>query len=196
MSQDSIPPPEHNPYRSPEALPSGFAPEPSGQVPLEPPTFAKVMVILDLALCVLTGFLAFATALTVIVVAKTNPTVRSQYDAFGALLYFDMVTDWGMVVTSVVADIALFTKRRWGLPLGAIAVAFTLASLALAIPMAVISHEVTTRQTPGLAGVSTALSVLRSATRLGLLGMYVVALLQFARYFRRVAETRFTGFAR
>lgn len=185
--------------KPPEAIapdPAGFAPAPSSRPPPEPPTFAYVMVIADLICLVVSGTFSFFGALMIFVVAKSDSAISREVHRLGDFVYFDLAADVCMVLSGVAANIALLGNRPRGLRLGAVAVIFTLVSIAFGFFGTIISwegiKEGIAEQGQEVVGFSIASMILRDFARLGLLAMYVVALVQFARYFKRVKLARST----
>lgn len=195
MSYGSFPPPERNPYSSPEIVP-GFASRPPTQKPLEPPSFAKGMVITDLILCVLRGGIGMFSLL-VLAMSKNDPELAQEMGKLGATATFEVLTAFGIAIVGVSAGVGLLLKQKWGLILGYLTVAFTLGSVAVSISQAMIQIGAPGQQHPPgyqagmVVGIAFGVCV-----RLALLGMYVAALVQYAKFFQRVDSSRPSGFAR
>lgn len=190
-------PSEQNPYRSPDFYPSA---SPSGagfQVSREPPTYAKVMVIIDLILCVLRGLGGFCTGILLLGVAVLPQQGFQQ--GFGERLppspvaYLELVATLGIVVAGLAANIGLLQKRTWGVTWGYIASAITLLSIVMGIGETLIQLPTIRQRFPGMEGFTIFTTAISVAIRLSLLAMYVVAVLQYARYLREAGDSRSVG---
>lgn len=150
------------------------------------------MVVTDLILCLIRGCLGMFGTL-VIFLLSDDPEMVEELAKLGFTAWVELVTAFGILIVGISASIGLLLKQRWGLVWGYATAAITVVSILAGLSQGMIKAN----QGPAnAAGFARIVAVFLLLIRSGLLGMYVVALVQYTNYFQRDTASRGTGFAR
>lgn len=163
-----------NPYLAPQA-PSGEAAA-YWVVPM-PPTFAKVMFIIDLVLCSIRLLLVLIGIVGAVGLIEQN-------DPLAPTVLFELATGAGIVLFGIPGNILLLLRKPWAVALGWLALVSTVASLGVGVWQLEIILD---RVPPGgperaVAAVAAVVTVL---ARLFLIALYGAALWLFSSWAKR-----------
>lgn len=169
----SMPSDPHNPYASPLAKPASAA-WPNRNAP---PTFAKVMFIIDLVLCAIRALLVLAAVPGYIV-------LKQQQSPLAATAIPEILCGLAIVLSGIPADILGLLRKPSAVWFGAFACLAALASVAVGAWQASFQLDNFAAGTPQRVGFYLGLGF-TLLVRIGIVVVYAAALVQFANWCKR-----------
>jgi hypothetical protein len=162
----------NNPYASPFG---GQSPAPPAQARL--PTFAKTMFIIDLVFC---GLRALMVPFSVI----GYTTFTQNHDPLLPTAVPEVLASSMMVIFGISTNVVGLLHKPWTVWLGSVSSLATLGSLGVAVWQGSIQMAAFAPGTPQRIGGYIGLGVVL-LIRIGILALYVAALVQFAQWVNR-----------
>lgn len=163
----------HNPYLAPRGPAAPYGAAAASRLP----GYAKAMAIVDLVFCILrTISLLFSVAGYFVLARQQNPLVETAVA--------EIATGLCIAAFGIPANILILLRKPTGLWLAMVAVAGTIGSMGVAVWQASLQADQFAPGTPQRVGYFIGVAFI-SLLRLGLLGLYIGGLVQFANWSRR-----------
>ncbi len=184
MQRSHVPPQDNLPRDLDGHLANPYAPPlrldttPASSVPRSLPVFCTIVFVIDLVLCSL-------RTLLVLIAIPGYMLLKQDHHPLAPTAIFEILAGAGIVLSGIPANIGLLLRRSWGVPLAYASAAATLLSIIVGAWQANITlnqfQPGSAELIGGLIGGGAMLAV-----RLGILGLFVMAVALFAAWKKRV----------
>jgi hypothetical protein len=171
-------PQSQNPFASPLVADGA---NDSRRLDFDAPTLPKVMAILDIVFCAVRVLMVYSA------VTAVSGEFTKDLEIVAKTGWYEIAAGSGIALFGVVAAIGILMKASWAAPIGWMAIAFTVLSVAVGVWQIAIMWAEIPPGSPdqGMFLMSTAIAAM---IRVALLWIYAVALLNYAAWVRRRAD--------